>query len=107
MGIAASNRPSDLKFLGAHKASPTMVIYTLDSRTSVLYLSNLEVMAAFMKSFDSMLSLKPRTYQIIVEHALISLDPTSQASLQEIERSSAMPVGSVHEARWLKPAHRR
>ena len=107
MGIAASNRPTGMKFIGVRRTQSGTVIYTLDATASADYLCQDDVMRAFMDHFRGTSALHARAYQVVVEHVPVTFDVTSTDALRRAEEASGLPCGAIYEARWIKPTHLR
>lgn len=107
MGIAASDKPQGMKFIGAKRTHSGAVIYTLDAAASADYLRREDVMRTFMDHFGGTSALHARTYQVVVEHVPVSFDVARAEALRKVEETSELPPRAIHEARWIKPAHLR
>ena len=107
MGIAASDRPMGMKFIGARRTQSGMVIYTLDATASADYLRRDDVMRSFMGHFGGTSALHVRAYQVVVEHVPITFDVTSTDVLRRAEEASGLPPRAIYEARWIKPTQLR
>ena len=107
MGIAASDRPTGMKFIEARRTQSGTVIYTLDATASADYLRRDDVMRAFMDHFGGTSALHARAYQVVVEHVPVTFDVTSTDALHRAEEASGLPRGAIYEARWIKPTHLR
>ena len=107
MGIAASDRPTGMKFIGARKTQSGAVIYTLDATASAEYLRREDVMRSFMDHFGGSSDLHVRTYQVVVEHVPVTFDPNDTEALRRTEEATGLPPRAIYEARWIKPTHLR
>lgn len=107
MAIAASDKPSDLKFIGARKLSGGDVVLDLNNNNSARWLKQTEVLKCFNEHFSGTSKVMARTFPLILQFVPIFADITTEDELRQIEAINELPPNSLQEGRWLKNPTKR
>ena len=73
--------------------------------------SQAEWLRAHSSEFERVLGAKAvvrqRLFRVVAEFVPIAFDPQDAPTWRDVERDIAIPLGSIAEARWIKPVERR
>ncbi|OSD01077.1 hypothetical protein PYCCODRAFT_1445985 [Trametes coccinea BRFM310] len=61
----------------------------------------------FARKLGTGSEVKPRLFKVVVEFVPVRFEPESSHDVSKMERDNELEAGSIEQARWLKPVHRR
>ncbi|KAH7907870.1 hypothetical protein BJ138DRAFT_1103956 [Hygrophoropsis aurantiaca] len=83
------------------------IIVELDSAISAAWLKKHEVRDKFIKTLNSAVSFRDRSYSILIPFVPLIINVELDATLRAIEEENDMEKSSAVSMRWIKPAGRR
>jgi len=75
----------------------------LDSDKDMVWLALQVTQHRFLVNFYPGTSIKPRTYQIVVQFMPLMFRPDRDVKLCELEEVNGIDQGDIFQARWFKP----
>ena len=73
----------------------------------IKWLQNTKVEFDFVIEIAPDATITKRVFPILVPRIPLTLDPSNEKHLREIEECNNFPTGTIEKARWIKPAYRR
>lgn len=107
MGVKAADKPEGFKVLATRKLAGGDTVLQLDSIASAEWLRQPDVLKAFNDHIGAAATIRPRTFNVIVEMVPISAEITNKEMLREIENTNGLPIHSITSGNWLKLPERR
>lgn len=94
--------PEGITFMGAVRLRRGGVVYRLNSVEATEWLQG-EAKLPFIEKMGGLVTIKDRTYTVLVNFVPVTFDPTP-ANIRVLELSNHLSVGSIINARFIKPA---
>jgi len=99
--------PQDLSFLSARRLPHGGILYELNSTQSAKWFQTPSNRSTFINFFGNDVTIKDRSFHILVENVPIAYDPNSASINGEIEKKGGLKHNSITKAKWIKPIARR
>src|SRR5882672_2653318 len=78
------------------------ILMELDSDEAVEWFSHQATRDSFLAKFHPSASIKPTSYQVIVQFVLLTFSPDRDIELHELEEVNGLDEGDISHARWIK-----
>jgi transcriptional regulator of met regulon len=98
--------PPKLSFISARRLPHGGILYELDSTESAKWFETPANRGTFLANFGNNVTIKDRSYNILVENAPITYTPSSRYANEDIEKKGGLKQGSITKAKWIKPIAR-
>lgn len=110
--LAKKNAPGEgkeVRFRGLRILANEGLLYELNSSESASWLRNQDVKTVFLKYYGGgdNACFKDRTWQLLLDYTPVTLNVSDSAVLQAIEERNNLPLGTLKEAKWIKPPEYR
>ncbi len=105
--IKDGSKPKDIKVVAAFKTRRQAVLLTLNSKEAANWIREPLNEMEFTKSFSTDSHIRERTFNLIAPRVPITLEPSDDKHLHEIEEANSLNANSIRRARWIKPVERR
>ena len=99
--------PNDFAIENITKLKNNGIIILFSAKDAAAWLLTMDVQMNFTAYLSSGASIRPRNHTVLVPRLPITLDPTNEAHLREIEEGNLLEPNSITKARWIKPEKRR
>lgn len=99
--------PDDLTFVSARKLPHGGIIYELNSKESTEWFNTPTNRSNFLERFGTNVTIKDRTFHVLMENVPISFVPESTAAIDDIEKKAAFTPKTILKAKYIKPIARR
>jgi hypothetical protein len=83
------------------------ILMELDSDEAVDWFAHQRIRDNFLGKLHPSASIKPRTFQIVVQFIPLTFRPDRDTDIRELEEVNGLEKGDILQARWIKPASRR
>jgi hypothetical protein len=83
------------------------ILMELDSADAATHFDDESIRKKFLALLHPAASIKPRSYQIVVQFIPLTFRPDNESDLREIEETNGFDEGDITRARWIKPIARR
>ncbi|KIK34520.1 hypothetical protein CY34DRAFT_17663 [Suillus luteus UH-Slu-Lm8-n1] len=97
----------ELTFISARRLPHGGILYELNSKSSAEWFNTPANRSNFLEYFASNITIKDRSFHILMENVPISFVPENPAAIAEIENKAGFKPRSISKARYIKPAARR
>ncbi|KAG2070545.1 hypothetical protein BDR04DRAFT_1018553 [Suillus decipiens] len=98
--------PDNLTFISACKLPHRDIIYKLNSKESMEWFNIPTNCSNFLEKFGCNVTIKDRTFHILMENVPISFIPESTAAIDNIEKKAAFTPKTILKAKYIKPIAR-
>lgn len=103
---ATGEKPEAVSFIAAKKLKGGDTLLLMNSVEARRWLCSGNL-AAFMEGFDASSRVRTPMLVVVAEFVPVAFEPNDQGELRMLERDSGMSKGSIKEAAYIKPTHRR
>jgi hypothetical protein len=107
MGIAATDRPEGLSFVGVRKLAGGDIVLQLDSDSSAEWIRKPDVLKSFNSNFCGTVPAELRTFRVVLEMVPVAAEMTTSDVLRQVEAINGLPPQSLQSANWIKHPSRR
>jgi len=83
------------------------ILYEIESAESARWFEIPANRSKFLTKFGNDVTIKDRTYNIIVENVPVAYNPESPNINADIEKKGGLKQGAIVKAKWIKPIARR
>jgi hypothetical protein len=97
-----NERPEDAKFVAARILKNGGILFEMESENGAEWLKNAEITKNFEKCFPGNVSVKGKTYQVVVQFLPVRLKNRLEELITGIEKENNLSAGSITSARWLR-----
>ena len=97
-----NERPKDAKFVAARILKNGGILFEMSFETAVEWLKQKEITKAFEGCFPGAISVKGRTYQVVVQFLSVRLKNCLEELNTEIEEENNLPKDSIASIKWLR-----
>jgi gas vesicle protein len=102
-----ANIPKDLNFISARRLPHGGVLYELNSPEMVKWFNSPANRSQFLEHFGPEITIKDRSFPVLIENVPTSFVPDNKYALAEIEKKAGLKTGAITKARYIKPESRR
>ena len=99
--------PKDTSIVDVSKLWKGGFTVIFQDREVIKWLQNTKVKLDFVIEIAPDATITKRVFPILVPRISLTLDPSNEEHLREIEECNNFPTGTIEKARWIKPAYRR
>jgi hypothetical protein len=99
--------PKDVVIEEVTKLRNNGIIVLFKDKEVKEWLQSSETELLFTKSLGVDANIRPHQHVILVPKIPITLDPSNETHLREIEETNSLKVNSISKMRWIKPEQRR
>jgi len=97
-----NERPDDAKFVAARILKNGGILFEMESENGAEWLKNTEITKNFEKCFPGNVSIKGKTYQVVVQFLPVRLKNRLEELITAIEKENNLSEGSIVNAKWLR-----
>ncbi|KAH7903275.1 hypothetical protein BJ138DRAFT_1020899, partial [Hygrophoropsis aurantiaca] len=83
------------------------IIMEMDRAESATWIKSTDVKLEFISALNSEITMKDRTYSILVPFVPLEVHPEQDETLRALEAENSLANGSLVSMRWIKPSTRR
>ncbi|KAG2055667.1 hypothetical protein BDR06DRAFT_824445, partial [Suillus hirtellus] len=83
------------------------ILYELNSKDSASWFDTPANRSSFLEYFASNVTIKERSFHVLMENVPISFTPDNPSAIDDIEKKAGFKARSIIKAKFIKPAHRR
>ena len=97
-----NERPEDTKFVAARILKNGGVLFEMSNETAAEWLKQKKISKAFESCFPGVVSVKGRTYQVVVQFLPVRLKNRLEDLCTELEEENELPKDSIASMKWLR-----
>ena len=105
--IKDSRKPKDIKVQTLFKTHREALVLTLNSKDTVIWISQPEIEMEFTVAFAEGSHITERSYSLIIPNVPISFNPKDDKHLRKVEEANGLKTKEIIRAKWIKPIGRR
>ena len=105
--ISNPQAPKDIKIQELSKLRNSGILILFDTKEAADWIQGKDTDKAFTACFAPGASIRRRQYLVLVSKIPITLDPTMEAHVREIEEANRIQEHAITKIKWIKPQSRR
>ncbi|KAG2133230.1 uncharacterized protein EDB93DRAFT_1254897 [Suillus bovinus] len=99
--------PQDLSFVSARRLPHGGILHELNTKESAEWFNTPANKSNFLEFYGTNVTIKDRSFHILMENVPISFVPNNPAALVDIEKKAGLPQHTITKARYIKPIEHR
>ena len=105
--VSEPSAPKDLKVLEVSKLRNNGILILFNTKEAADWTQNLDTEAIFTAYLAPGATIRRRMHVLLVPKVPITLDPTDESHISEIEEANRLQKHSISKVKWIKPEKRR
>ena len=97
-----NERPEDTKFVVAQILKNGGILFKMSNETAAEWLKQKKISKAFKSCFLGVVSVKGRTYQVVMQFLPVRLKNRLEDLCTELEEENKLPKDSITSMKWLR-----